>query len=119
MTAEFGLPPWTLGLVTYAPLPRSATAGRRLLLAAFSSPDGSPGSSLGVVDADSSKLLASLECGVSASRGWTVRVAGSGDKGVTVVVAAGSPTKAQAVMMLKVGLVWVGLGLVCFGLGFC
>lgn len=46
MRAEFGLPPWTLGLRTFAPLPRAATGGRRLLLVGFSDP-ASPGASLG------------------------------------------------------------------------
>jgi hypothetical protein len=104
MAAEFGSPPWGLGLRTYVPLPRSATSGRRLLLAGFSDPR-SAGSTLGVVDADAGALLGSLDTGLSASRGWGVRAAaaGPGGRGLQVVIAGGSPARAQAIVMLEVG----------------
>jgi hypothetical protein len=105
MAAEFGSPPWGLGLRTYAPLPRSATGGRRLLLAGFSDPRAA-GASLGVIDADAAALAAPpLDVGLSASRGWGVRVeaVGPGERGLRVVVAAGSPTQAQGIVMLEVG----------------
>lgn len=121
MAAEFGLPPWTLGLRSYAPLPRAACGGRRLLLAAYSDP-AAPGAALGVVDAGARALsVARLDCGLSAARGgWGVSVApgrraaagggkagdagggGERDTGFTVVVAAGSPARAQGIMMLQV-----------------
>ncbi|GBF99098.1 peptidase [Raphidocelis subcapitata] len=112
MAAEFGLPPWTLGLRTYAPLPRAQSRGqsggqsRRLVLAAFNDPKAA-GSQLGLIDAggqSGGRLLGCLDCGLSAARGgWGVRVGpGPGGGGLAVVVAAGSPTRAQAIMMLQV-----------------
>lgn len=73
----------------------------------------------GVIDADSASLLASLDTGITATRGWGVCVApgrraapggaaaapggAAGDgEGLTVVVAGGGPTKAQGIMMLQV-----------------
>lgn len=92
----------------------------------------------GVIDADSASLLASLDTGITATRGWGVCVApgrraapggaaaapgdattspgdavGDGE-GLTVVVAGGGPTKAQGIMMLQVCGRLPPLAQVCF-----
>lgn len=77
MDAEFGSPPWTLGLRTYCIMPPAsdaasgaasgAPAGRRLLLAGYGGPS-TGGSCLGLIDADSHNLV-KLNCGMSATRG--------------------------------------------------
>ncbi len=64
------------------------------------------------------KQQATLDTGLSATRGgWNVSVVPSGDKGLRVVVAGGSPTKAQAVVTLKVCFVCRGAGIE--GQGHC
>ena len=78
------------------------------MLAAFSDPKAA-GSQLGLIEVGQSggqsggRLLGCLDCGLSAARGgWGVRVGPApGGAGLAVVVAAGSPTRAQAIMMLQ------------------
>ncbi|KAI8473651.1 MAG: Alpha/Beta hydrolase protein [Monoraphidium minutum] len=98
MAAEFGSPPWTLGLRTYAPLPTSDPS-RPMLLAGYSDPKAA-GANLGVVDVAASRLHP-LDCGLTATRGgYQISVSEVGGD-LAVAVAAGSPTRANAVMMLK------------------
>jgi hypothetical protein len=98
MTAEFGSPPWTLGLKTYLPLPASTSdPSKHYLLAGYSDP-GSAGANLGVVDVSEGKLHP-LDSGLSGR--FAISVAEVEGK-LTLVVAAGSPTKANAVRLLQV-----------------